>query len=105
MTRMLYASVCMERTRYRGWKGFLLWAVVGMLYGFAGLAMLSIGIFVLPIAVIATIAAARAVRVWPEVLGIMQGPAAACLFLAARNYGAARCDETGLLTQYMSATG
>jgi hypothetical protein len=80
-----------ETVRILGWSGFLLWALVGALYGLTYLAMMSIGIVILPLAVIATVAAARRLRVWPELLGIALAPAVVMMRLASLNWGIPRC--------------
>ena len=77
--------------RISGWAGFALWALVGCLYGLVYLGILSIGMFILPIAIVATIAAARRCKVWPEILGMMLGPAAAMMRLGALNSGFRAC--------------
>lgn len=77
--------------RTSGWPGFLLWALVGGLYALAYLAMMSIGIFILVVAIIATIIAARTLRAWPELLGLAVGPPAAMMWMAARVWNLPRC--------------
>lgn len=67
------------------------WAGVGVLFGFAALAMMSIGIFVLPIAIVAAIAAFHRLRAWPEIIGICAGPAFVLLWLAWRAWPMTRC--------------
>ena len=81
----------MRAVRVSGWPGFLLWALVGVLYGLTYLGVLSIGLFVLPIAIIVTLVAARRVGIWPEILGVVLGPAAALIRLASLNWGIPQC--------------
>ena len=68
-----------------GWAGLALWALVGCLYALVYLGILSIGIFVLPVAIVATIAVARRCAVWPEILGMAIGPALAMMRLGSMN--------------------
>jgi len=77
--------------RTSGWSAFLLWALVGGLYALAYLGMMSIGIFILIIAIGATLVAARALRGWPECLGLALGPPAAMMWMAARIWSLPRC--------------
>jgi len=77
--------------RSSGWPGFLMWALVGMFWGFTALAMMSIGIFLLPVAVGATVLVARRVAIWPDILGLASAPAFAMGFLAWRFWSNAKC--------------
>ena len=77
--------------RIAGPAGFALWALVGGLYGLVYLSLLGIGIFVLPVAIVATVAAARRCNVWPEILGVTLGPALALMRLGALNSGFRHC--------------
>lgn len=70
---------------------FMLWALVGVLYAFACLAMMSIGMFILVVAIASTIAAACTLRVWPEIIGLAIGPAAAFLWMAFRTWSMPLC--------------
>ena len=74
-----------------GWPGFMLWALVGVLYGIAYLGMMTIGIFILIVAVVTTIVAFRNLRAWPEVLGITAGPAVMMMRLASLNWNLRTC--------------
>jgi hypothetical protein len=77
--------------RMTGWPGFLLWALVGVLYAFACLAMMSIGVFILVIAIITTIVATRTLRVWPEIIGLALGAPALLSWVAFRSLGLPLC--------------
>lgn len=77
--------------RVTGWPGFLLWALVGVLYAFACLAMMSIGVFILVIAIITTIVATRTLRVWPEIIGLALGAPAFLSWVAFRALGLPLC--------------
>jgi hypothetical protein len=77
--------------RVSGWSGFLLWGLVGGLYALACLAMMSIGIYILVIAIVTTIVATRTLRVWPEILGLGVGAPAAIMWIAVRAWDLPRC--------------
>jgi hypothetical protein len=77
--------------RVSGWSGVLLWGLVGGLYALACLAMMSIGIYILPIAIVTTIVATRTLRVWPEILGLAVGAPAAIMWIAVRAWDLPRC--------------
>lgn len=70
--------------RSSGWKTFGAWALIGGLYAFAALGAMSIGIFILVFAILATLVAIIELRFWPEFLGFPLGPAAGTVFLAWR---------------------
>lgn len=78
--------------RVSGLKTFSLWTVVGALYGLAILGFMSVGIFILAVAIVITVIAVRSLEVWPAILGIALGPAAALVRLGFSNLG---CDDTG----------
>jgi hypothetical protein len=88
-----------------GWVGFLRWAFVGALYGVTYLGMMSIGILILPIAIIATIVTARRVRVWPEILGIVFAPAVVMVRLALGSWGIRSCEAGEQSHMTVSASG
>jgi hypothetical protein len=77
--------------RVSGWSAFLLWGLVGGLYALACLAMMSIGIYILLIAIVTTIVATRTLKVWPEILGLAVGAPAAILWIAVRAWDLPRC--------------
>jgi hypothetical protein len=82
--------------RMTGWPGFLLWALVGVLYAFACLAMMSIGVFILVIAIITTIVATRTLRVWPEIIGLALGAPALLSWVAFRALGLPLCGPVAV---------
>lgn len=88
-----------------GWASFARWALVGGLYALVYLGILSIGILVLPIAIIATIAAARRCSVWPEILGVAIGPALVMMRLGSMNSALRRCDPGEAPYVHSSASG
>jgi hypothetical protein len=68
-----------------GW--FLLWTVVGAAYGLAVAGALTIGIFVLPVAVITTIVLARQRRSHRGLAGLLGGPGVILAYIAYLNRG------------------
>ena len=88
--------------RSSGWLGFLMWALVGVFWGFTALAMMSIGIFLLPLDIGATVLVARRFAIWPDSLGLASAPAFAMGFLAWRFWSNATC-AAGDSTMAMSA--
>lgn len=91
--------------RVSGWPSFTLWALVGILYAFACLAMMSIGIFMLFVAILTTIVAARNLRVWPEILGLAAGPATVCAWVGFRAWSLSVCGPGEQPGVVVSASG
>jgi hypothetical protein len=91
--------------RTAGWPGFLLWALVGVFWGFTALAMMSIGIFMLPVAIGATVLAAWRVAIWPEILGLASAPAFAMGFLAWRFWSNPKCGAGDSEVAMSAASG
>jgi hypothetical protein len=68
----------------RGW--FVVWTGVGAVLLFSILDLPGYGLLVAPIAIVAfAIALRKAPRLWPEVLGLVEGAGATCLLLAYLN--------------------
>jgi hypothetical protein len=88
-----------------GWPGFTLWALVGGLYALACLAMMSIGVFILFIAIVTTIVATRTLRVWPEIIGLAVGAPATLAWVAARAWGLPQCGPGQRQNVVASASG
>lgn len=65
-----------------GWLAFGLWAVPGIVVGFQ---VSAIGVLLLPVGLLATVLLAKFTRVWPEVLGALEGIAVACFVIVAIN--------------------
>ena len=78
--------------RRTGWLAFGLWAVPGIV---VGLQVSAIGVLLLPVGLVATILLAKFTRGWPEVLGIFEGIAAACLLVVAVNADYWTCPPSG----------
>ena len=66
-----------------GW--YLMWMVVGAAYGLTVAAALTIGIFVLPFAVVATIGLARVRRSHRGLAGLLGGPGVILAYIAYLN--------------------
>jgi len=66
-----------------GWRGFAAWAAAAALLVFSVLAMASIGLFVLPFALVASWFAARGSRDALDLLGALSGAGLVCLAIAA----------------------
>ena len=73
-----------------GWKWFGAWAVVGALGAFGVLSAMTVGLLILPVAVVGAWVIASRVRVWPESLGLALGAGVLCLTIA---YGAHRLPD------------
>lgn len=69
------------------WTGFGLWAVAGALGSLAFVSVLSIGIFVVPFAVAATVVAARVAPDGRNAVGLIAGFGVLALVLAYINAG------------------
>ncbi len=78
-----------------GWSGFSVWALVGALFSLSVLGAASIGLFVLPVAVVALVLACVFVRAWPEITGLLEGAAALSLFVGMANLHATPCPSSG----------
>jgi hypothetical protein len=74
-------------THLAGCERFWLWALAGALFSFSFVAALSIGIFVLPFALVALYFATRNGVGRGEPLGALAGVGATCLLIAALNLG------------------
>lgn len=77
------------------WAAFAAWAFVGALLSFSVLAAASIGLFVLPAALLALAVTSRTVRVWPEIVGTLEGVAAPIFVVGLANLGSTPCPSRG----------
>jgi hypothetical protein len=75
-----------------GCARFWLWALAGALLAFSVVGAASIGLFVLPFAVIAFVFAARAMRNRAELLGLLAGAATICLLIGLIQLGGGGLD-------------
>ncbi len=89
--------------RATGWKAFWLWAVAGALLSFAVLAIMSIGLYLLPVAIIVTVLIARRASAWPETLGVLEGAAATALWVAFISAGVPLCSKEGQMSMVVVA--
>ena len=76
-----------------GWKGFLAWALAGGVLLFAVLSGLSIGVFLLPLAVVGLVLVVRRVRAWPEISGTGAGFGVLCFLIAFLNRDYTPCPK------------
>jgi hypothetical protein len=77
-----------------GWWRFAAWVFAGALTMFAWLTGFSIGLFVLPFAVLAIWLVARKSRIWPEILGMVGGAGVILIVIAAINHEGPGCRTT-----------
>ncbi len=73
--------------RHRPWAVFIVWSVVGGAYSLALIGILSIGIFVLPVAIVATVLAARLLSTQRGLVGLLAGLGVPPLYVAFLNRG------------------
>jgi uncharacterized membrane protein len=79
-----------------GWQSVGEWALAGGLFALALIGIMSIGVFVLPFALLAFVLAERRNRPLPEApLGASIGAGSVCLFIAYRNRGYSPCPQSG----------
>ncbi len=78
-----------------GWSGFALWGGVGALLAFALVTLPSIGLFVLPIAILAAFLTAYYLRSELELLGLLTGAAAISLLIGLLNLDYRPCPPGG----------
>ena len=82
----------------QGWPWFLAWTAAGGLLVVSYLTVFSIGLFVLPFAVVAVWLVGRHGRAWPELLGGVSGAGLVLVGVALANRGSTPCPEGGALT-------
>lgn len=94
-------------TKTRHWGGFALWAGVGALFGLSGIAMPSVGllVLVLAVAVVALLWAGRHLQVWPDVAGFLPGAGSLFLFVGLANLNSTPCPSSGSGFAGPGATG
>ena len=81
-------------THLRGCGRFWLWALAGALIAFSLIAAASIGLFVLPVAGLATLVAARRTRTRVEMFGALVGVGGVCGLIALLQHGPGSLDAT-----------
>lgn len=84
-----------KRVRIDGRTGFLLWAIAGAILAFGIASLPSVGMFVLPMGVVAVVVAARRVKAWPEALGILAGFSSILLLIGVLQSGWACTQSLG----------
>lgn len=82
----------------RGWRWFAAWFCAGGLLFFAFLSGFSIGLFLLPLAVVGCILVARATGLGPPILGVVSGTGFVCLGIALANRSYDPCPPSGQVT-------
>lgn len=73
-----------------GWRWFCAWSVIGTTYSCA-LILLVFGLLIVPIVGLAAFFVASKSRLWPELVGLAQGPAATALMIAYFSQGPRSC--------------
>ena len=81
-----------------GWGWFAAWAGAGVLLAFSLVGALSIGLFVLPFALLALWAIFRRSPPRTTAFGLASGAGLVCLVIWALNTGSSPCPESGTLT-------
>ncbi len=81
-----------SRVKKSGWTWFALWALPGVVLG---LQVSPIGFLLLPIGLLAVIALVRLTGFGPELLGLVEGVAIACLGVVALNADYWSCPPSG----------
>jgi hypothetical protein len=87
-------------TNRRSWGWFGAWSLVGAAYAVGFVEILSIGIFVLPVAIIGTVLLVRLPASWRGVPGLVAGLGIPLLYVAYlnRGYGRPTCLTSGSAT-------
>lgn len=75
-----------------GWRWFFAWGVLGAAYTYA-LILLVLGLLAVPIVGLAALLLSSRSRLWPELLGLAQGPAATALMVAYIHRGRGTCPD------------
>jgi hypothetical protein len=81
-------------THLRGCGRFWLWALAGALVAFSLVAAASIGLFILPVAALVTLFAARRTRTRVEMFGAFVGVGGVCGLIAFLQRGPGSLDAT-----------
>jgi hypothetical protein len=76
-----------ETRLHRPWALFFAWLIVGGLFSLGAISIASIGLFVLPAALVATVAVVRQPATWRGVSGLLAGLGMPALFVAYLNRG------------------
>jgi len=79
-----------------GWRAFAEWALGVALFFFAVLGAASIGVFILPFALLSLLIIARRNREWPEAMGGLTGIGSVCLLLSVGHWNDSPCP-TGIV--------
>jgi hypothetical protein len=96
---LIFAAVIIWRTRARpgaGWSGFMAWYVAGALFTFSLLTGFSIGLFMLPLVVLAIYVALRLAPGFGAALGFVGGIGAILVVIASIHNAALGWLVTGV---------
>jgi hypothetical protein len=80
------------------WAWFAAWAGVGALLAFSFVSALTIGIFILPFALLASWAILRSSPPRATSFGLVSGAGLVCLAIGVLNVGSTPCPESGTAT-------
>lgn len=84
----------------RGWQSFAEWALALALFSFAVIGAASIGMLVLPFALLALVLVARRNRAWPEApTGGLTGVGSICLLVAYKSRAYSPCPTGTIRVQ------
>jgi hypothetical protein len=87
-----------------GWGWFAAWAGAGALLAFSLVSAASVGLFVLPVALVSVWAIARGSPLPRSAFGLVSGAGLVCLLIWALNRDYRPCPESGVLTVPPGAT-
>jgi hypothetical protein len=87
-----------------GWGWFAAWAGAGALLAFSLVSAASVGLFVLPVALVSVWAIARRSPPRRTAFGLVSGAGLVCLLIWALNRDYRPCPESGVLTVPPGAT-
>ena len=82
-------------TKRHGWIAFLEWSGAAAALVFAVISAASVGLFILPLALVASLLVARDARIWPEGLGALGGAGIVFLAVAFINRNSLPCASSG----------
>jgi hypothetical protein len=87
-----------------GWRAFAEWASGVALLSFAVVGAASIGLFVLPFALLSLLIVARRNREWPEATGGLAGIGSICLFVGFGNLDYTPCPTMPIRYRVLEGT-
>ena len=87
-----------------GWQAFAEWALGVALLSVAALGAASIGVFILPFALLSLVIVARRNREWPEATGGLTGIGIICLYVAFVSRGYTPCPTMPIRYRVLEGT-